>query len=93
MPLTDEAFDKIVLLTRVKSPSQPGEGDEEAAAEAAGPAFDLDEMVEVLEGPFKGMQGPVLSLSEGGDELTLALSVMGRDTPVTLNAEHCEKAA
>ena len=30
----------------------------------------------------------MLSLAESGSELTLALSVMGRDTPVTLPIEH-----
>ena len=43
-------------------------------------AFAIDEIVAVLEGPFKGMSGPVLEYDEAEDSLTLALSVMGRDT-------------
>ena len=87
MPMTDEAFEKILALTRAKLPKSP----EEEAEAAAAAAFALDEIVEVTEGPFKGMQGPVIALSDDADELTLALTVMGRDTPVTLQAEHCDR--
>jgi len=88
MPMSDDAFDRIVQLTRVKTPSAPDAADAEHAS--APPPFSLDDFVEVLEGPFKGMKGPVLDLVDDGAQLTLALTVMGRDTPVTLASEHCE---
>ena len=77
--------------TRPKQPSAPSaEGEEE---EEAAPAFALDDIAEVLEGPFKGMQGQVIAVDESGEEVTLALTVMGRDTPVSLPIEHCVNAA
>ena len=42
----------------------------------------------MLEGPFKGLRGPVLSVNADGESLSLALTVMGRDTPVELPARH-----
>jgi len=83
VPITDEAYWKVVALTKAKL-TTPVE--EEAQAQ---PAFVIDDLVEVSEGPFKGMNGPVLEVSEGAGELTLALTVMGRNTPVTLPLEHC----
>ena len=74
--------------------------------------FSVADVAEVVEGPFKGMQGPVLAVGApsdgeagGGDDgdaaaaagdadaqtVTLALTVMGRDTPVTLPMAHCLK--
>ena len=110
MPVSDEAYERAVALTRVKvrAAGSAGEGD----GEGDGPAFTVADVAEVVEGPFKGMQGPVLAVgaaSDGpaGDDdddddaaaaadanaqtVTLALTVMGRDTPVTLPMAHCLK--
>lgn len=46
------------------------------------PAFAVGDVLKVLDGPFKGLLGPVLALGEDSQMLTLALTVMGRDTPV-----------
>ena len=86
MPMADEEFDKIWELTRVKTAADLEQEEKEAE-----PSFAIDDHVEVLEGPFKGMTGPVISLAESGEELTLALVVMSRSTPVTLPLEHCAK--
>ena len=83
MPMTEEAFNDIVQLT--KQTASPGCDNVGAAA------FSVDQMVEVLEGPFKGLQGPVLEVEEDGEALTLALTVMGRDTPVDLPVRHVAK--
>ena len=91
MPITDEAFGKIVALTRVKLNQQ-------AEAEAA-EQIDTDDIVEVLDGPFKGMEGRVLEKSspdgeveeEEEESLTVLLPIMGRDTPVTVPLRYCEK--
>jgi transcription antitermination factor NusG len=91
MPITDEAFGKIVALTRVKINQQ-------AEAEAA-EQIDTDDIVEVLDGPFKGMEGRVLEKSspdgeveeEEEESLTVLLPIMGRDTPVTVPLRYCEK--
>ena len=55
-------------------------------------------MVQVTEGPFKGLQGPVLAAeadaaADGGAEadaemVRVALSIMGRETAVELPARH-----
>ena len=82
LPMTDEQMESIVLLTKQKVGT--------AGAEA-GSMFDIGDVLEVLEGPFKGLQGPVLELGEGGEGLTLALTVKGRDTPVELPARHVAK--
>ena len=89
MPLTDEAFLKIVQLTKVKAPQHAAADGADGADAPPEPAFKLDDIVEVSEGPFKGMQGPIVAVADSGAELTLALTVMGRDTPVTLPVEHC----
>lgn len=84
MPITDEAFAKVIALTRVKK---------EAEEAVAASPFELDKFVDIIDGPFKGMQGPVIALSDAKDEVTVALTVMGRNTPVTVAAEQCEVAA
>jgi len=84
LPMTDEQFQNIVQLTKQSVSSKDG------AAEAG---FAVDEVLEVLEGPFKGLQGPVLAVGEDGETLTVALQVMGRDTPVDVPSRHVEKVA
>lgn len=97
MPMTDDAFEKIVQLTKQKvqqkGSEEEGDAEEAASAEPAPPPFDVEDLVEVTEGPFRSMQGPVLELVEGGREVTLVLTVMGRDTPVTLPIAQCVPVA
>ena len=53
-------------------------------AAPAAPRFEVDQMVQVNGGSFKGLQGPVLTTSDEEESVTLLLRVMGRDTPVEL---------
>ena len=78
-PLTQAAFDEIVACTKRVPGTVEGEDGEVVPA---GPAFEVDQMVQVNGGSFKGLQGPVLTLDE--ETVTLLLRVMGRDTPVEL---------
>lgn len=82
MPVTDEAFEDVVKLTKQSL---------SAAEESGGDAVAVDEVMSVLEGPFKGLQGPVLEVDSSSETLTLALTVMGRDTPVELPMRHVVK--
>ena len=81
MPLTQAAFEEIVACTK-RVPSSV-EGGADPAAPAA-PRFEVDQMVQVNGGSFKGLQGPVLTTSDEEESVTLLLRVMGRDTPVEL---------
>jgi len=85
MPVTEEAYQKALALTRAKLPSPAEESDSD------GPDFVENDVVEVTEGPFKGMQGPVLSVDADEETLTLALTVMGRDTPVQVPLAYADK--
>ena len=105
MPLTEEDFANIVRLTQQKrgddgqllGAGAAGAAGAEAGAEAS---FEEDDMVQVTEGPFKGLQGPVLAAeddadaaADGGAEadaemVRVALSIMGRETAVKLPARH-----
>ena len=67
MPMTDEAFEAIVKLTQQK----PEAADDEANKHAA---FAVDDLVEVCDGPFKGMEGPVIEIADEEETLTLALT-------------------
>ena len=73
-------------------PLAVGAGAGGAGGAASIPLFEVDQMVEVTEGPFKGLQGPVRPPAEGAaaaaDVATVALTVMGRETPVELPTRH-----
>ena len=72
MPLTDEAFENIITLTKQKR-GDDGKllgafaGAGAAGAAAAVATFEADDMVQVTEGPFKGLQGPVLAAATDAD--------------------------
>jgi transcription antitermination factor NusG len=72
MPVSDEAYERAVALTRVKvnmgggAGAEGGEGGD--GANAAAPAFTVADIAEVVEGPFKGMQGPVLAVGSDDGE-------------------------
>ena len=95
MPMSEAAFEKIVKLTQAKRLAEGGDGADSAPAESDASTIQVDDLVDVCEGPFKGMQGPVLERTDDGGKagLTLVLTVMGRDTPVTVPEDHCIRAA
>mmetsp|Transcript_43121 Transcript_43121/g.107280 ORF Transcript_43121/g.107280 Transcript_43121/m.107280 type:complete len:326 (-) Transcript_43121:222-1199(-) len=84
LPIKQEEFDAIVKLTKQRATS---------AEDDSNTPFAVGDMLAVLEGPFKGMMGPVLELNEDEQMLTLALTVMGRDSPVDIPFRHAAKAA
>ena len=88
MPITDEAFEKILELTR-QHPTADDSTEEVADEE---PRVNVDDVVIVRDGPFKGMEGPVLEVDAAAETLTLALTVMGRDTAVTVPNTYAELA-
>ena len=107
MPITDEAFENIIKLTKQKRGDDGQLLGAFAGAGAAGAApvvatFEADDMVQVTEGPFKGLQGPVLAAATDADAdadadagaeaeaemVRVALSIMGRETAVKLPARH-----
>jgi len=90
LPVSEEQFQRIVALTKQRRVGDWSAGDGQTVAEVS-PQFEVNQMVEVTEGPFKGMQGPVVPPSEaaaGSEMLTVALKVMGRETPVDLPPRH-----
>ena len=51
----------------------------------------MDELVRITQGPFKGLEGRVVALGQlPPDEITLIVTVMGRETSINLSANHCE---
>jgi len=112
LPMTDEAFEKIVALTRTKTHTADDDGtdedddgtdeDDDGTDEVDASRIAIDDIVAVREGSFKGMQGrvversPLADAAEEADEadeqaLTLALTLMGRDTQVTVPERFCAK--
>lgn len=75
-----------MALTRQKS-DDGGDGD------GGGAAFRVADVAEVTEGPFKGLDGPVVAIDDAEKTLTLTLTVMGRPTPVVLPFAQCAKVA
>jgi len=101
VPMTDEEFEEVVAKTRVKQPEEvEAETAEAETAEADLLRIDVDDAVEVIEGPFKGMQGRVLEKTSqpinGGppeESLKILLPIMGRDTEVIVPLRQCDKVA
>mmetsp|Transcript_978 Transcript_978/g.2638 ORF Transcript_978/g.2638 Transcript_978/m.2638 type:complete len:214 (+) Transcript_978:3-644(+) len=79
-PLSPEQFEDIVRLTK--------EPQEEARTPAQKVGLRQGDRVQVISGPFKGMQGKVVEV--GAEELcTILLKVMGRETNVQVPVRHC----
>merc|ERR1719247_1769877 len=67
-PITDAEFERIIGHTRVAA----ARAAEAEAVAAAGPA--VDALVEMTEGPFKGLRGPVLAAGDGEVEVSLVVT-------------------
>jgi transcription antitermination factor NusG len=92
--ITDEEYESIVALTK-DDPFDGGGfwGDGDSIGKKR---FHEDDMVEVQEGPFKGMRGRVLEEPEKpqrGEEqqLNVLLPIMGQDTPINVSSGQCKK--
>lgn len=54
-------------------------------------AFEINETVRVISGPFRGYTGTVNEVNADKGKLKILISIFGRDTPVEVNFEHAEK--
>jgi len=86
-PLTDDQFQSIVTLTKeaARASGAGGEGEE------APPSLANGARVLVSSGPFKGLEGTVTEVGTEG-LATVLLTVMGRQTAVSLPERSCQPA-
>lgn len=54
--------------------------------------FEIDDMVKVTGGPFRGYTGPISEISPERGKLKALISIFGRETPVELEFDQVEKA-
>jgi transcription termination/antitermination protein NusG len=54
--------------------------------------FEIDEIIKVINGPFRGYSGPISEINGEKGVLKALLSVFGRETPVSLSFDQVEKA-
>jgi transcriptional antiterminator NusG len=79
-PVTDAEFENIVRLTK--------EVVEEEGKAAKQASLAPGDRVQIVSGPFKGLQGSVVEVGE--EELcSVLLKVMGRETSVQVPVRHC----
>jgi transcription termination/antitermination protein NusG len=53
--------------------------------------FEIDEVVKVVSGPFRGYAGSIAKINSEKGSLKTLISVFGRDTPVVLSFDQVEK--
>lgn len=54
--------------------------------------FDIDEVIKVISGPFRGYTGPISEINGERGKLKALISIFGRETPVELDFDQVEKA-
>jgi transcriptional antiterminator NusG len=72
-PLTEKESKRILAFTQVK---------QEATYSTQ---INVGDAVKVIEGPFKDFIGPVQDINNSKGQVTVLLSIFGRDTPVHLD--------
>ena len=53
--------------------------------------FDIDEVVSIVDGPFKGFDATVAEIDQQKGKLKVMVNMFGRDTPVQLDALQVKK--
>ena len=53
--------------------------------------FEIDEMIKVIDGPFRGYSGNISEINAERGKLKSMISIFGRDTPVELDFDQVEK--
>ena len=54
--------------------------------------FEIDEVIKVVSGPFRGYAGPISEINAERGKLKALISIFGRETPVELEFDQVEKA-
>ena len=55
--------------------------------------FEVDEMIKVLSGPFRGYTGVIIEINPVKGKIKALISIFGRETPVELDFDHVEKVS
>ena len=71
-PLEDQEVDAIRAFTEVKQPSYQS-------------AYTSGDSIRVIDGPFKDFVGEIREINTDKGQLTVLLSIFGRETPVQLD--------
>jgi transcriptional antiterminator NusG len=53
--------------------------------------FEVDEVIKVIAGPFRGYTGPISEINAERGKLKALISIFGRETPVELDFDQVEK--
>ena len=78
VPLTDEEVAAIIT-------------DEPVVTVAT--TLEIGDMVEIIDGLFRGQSGRLAEISEDGENVTVLIPTMGRDMPLELERKFIKKAA
>jgi transcriptional antiterminator NusG len=65
----------------------------EASKEAPKVAFEKDDIIRVIEGPFADSTGRIDEVKPDQEKLRVMISIFGRDTPVELDFTQVEKTS
>lgn len=104
MEMSDETWHIVRNIRGVTGFVGPGSKpvpltDEEAAAiireepeTVTQAAFEIGDLVNIIDGVFRGYSGRLEAMEDGSDEVTVVVSTVGRDMSVTLDKKFIEKA-
>lgn len=104
MEMSDETWHIVRNIRGVTGFVGPGSKpvpltDEEAAAiireepeTITASAFEIGDLVNIIDGVFRGYSGRLESMDDSSDEVTVVVSTVGRDMSVTLDKKFIEKA-
>ena len=56
-------------------------------------AFNIGDMVDIVEGAFAGFSGKLSEISPEGDQVTVMVAMPGRDMPIKLDKKLIRKSA